>query len=112
MTKKEVLALNNSEIDKVVKIQGTKFDRKKKVSANTISNIRWLRSCGKSYAAIAEETGVSTGTVRYYTDPFYRFSVCHTGGTHATSSVHTTAERGEYKRKLVSANAHVIYPMD
>lgn len=111
MTKKEVLALNNSDLDRVVKIQGTRFDRKRKVSANTIEVIKWLKACGCTHAYIARAVGVSEKTVKYHTDPDYRYRDCHKGGTHAKSANYSEAERGEYKRKLVSSNAHVIYPM-
>ena len=111
MTKKEVLALSNSELDKVVKIQGTKFDRKRKVSDRTISEIQRLFRCGKSMYSISKEMGVSVTTVQYYTDPVFRFLRNHTGGSHA-HGVMDASNRAEYKRSLVRSNAKVVYPMD
>lgn len=111
MTKKNVLSLSNYELDKVVKIQGTKFDRKRKLSDNTIAKIKWLHSCGKSYHKIANLLGVSYSAARYYTDPIYKYLVCHRGGSHAHGEL-TLNNRAEYKRGLVAANARVIYPMD
>lgn len=112
MTKKEVLGMNDRDIDRVVKIQGTRFDRKRKVSKETIEKIKYLRVCGKSYSSIAKELGISDKTARYYCDDFYRWLDCHKGGTHKKSAIFTPSERGGYKRRLVSANAHVIYPKD
>ena len=111
MTKKEVLALSNSELDKAVKIQGTKFDRKRKLSNSTIDRIKYLSSCGKSFYAIANMLGLNYATVRYHSDEAFRWKVNHRGGSHAQSSIYTPSERANYKRGLVSANAHVIYPM-
>ena len=112
MKRKDVSKMSNVEVDKTVKIQGTKFDRKRKIGDDTINQIKYLRSCGKTLSAISREVGVSAPMVRYYTDAEYRYKHCHMGGTHAQSEVHDLNERADYKRRLMRAGARVIYPMD
>lgn len=109
MTKKEILNMSNNALDKVVKIQGTRFDRKRKVSAKTIEKINYLKACGVSNTSIAENLNISTKTVRYYTDDAYRWMDCHKGGTHGHGKI-TASNRAQYKRMLLSSNANVIYP--
>lgn len=111
MTKKEVLGLSDYALDKVVKIQGTKFDRKRKISDNTISKIKYLRACGNSFSTIAKKLNVSYIAARYYTDEEFKNKLNHRPGSHANGNF-TIKDRADYKRKLVSSNAHVIYPMD
>lgn len=109
MTKKEILGMSDNALDKVVKIQGTRFDRKRKVSAKTIEKINYLKACGLTNSAISENLSVSTKVVKYYTDASYRYRDCHKGGTHAHGKK-TTQDRAQYKRTLLSSNANVIYP--
>jgi hypothetical protein len=111
MTKKELLSMSNYNLDKTVKIQGTKFDRKRKVSAKTIAKINYLKACGKTYCEIAKMLELNPITVRYHFDENYKYKMCHVGGTHAHGNLDLD-NRASYKRSLVSANAHVIYPMD
>lgn len=110
MTKKEVLKLSDSAVDTTVKIQGTKFDRKVKISPSTIDKMKYLSACGYSNYKIAKMCNVSHTAVRYHLDPEYRYAVNHSGGTHAVGYL-DLHNRANYKRKLVSSNAHVIYPM-
>lgn len=109
MTKKEILNLSDNELDRVVKIQGTRFDRKRKVNPQMAEKISYLKACGLTNATIAENVGVSSTTVRYYTDDRFRYNVCHVGGTHAKGN-RTLEDRAQYKRNLVSVGANVIYP--
>ena len=111
MKKKEVLSLSDYALDKVVKIQGTKFDRKRKLSDKTISKMKYLSACGYSASRIAKTLGTNYVVVKYHTDPEYRYRVNHKGGSHSHGEM-DLQNRAEYKRGLVSANAHVIYPMD
>lgn len=113
MTKKEVMNMSDSMLDKTVKIQGTKFDRKVKVSNSTIEKMNWMRSCGKSYSSIANALGVSYTTVKYHTDPAWRakFNSSRSGKHTGTDNI-TFNDRVSYKRSLLASNAHVIYPMD
>ena len=111
-TKRQVLiASSDSVVDKAVKIQGTKFDRKRKISQSTIEKMQYLAKCGLGVSAIAKTCGVSPMMVKYHTDPVWRmiYNLTRSGKHYGAPS--DVAERVAYKRKLLKTNASVIYPM-
>lgn len=103
MNKKEILKLTDAQLDAKVKIQGTKYDRKRKISDWTITKMKRMSKKGKTPSEIAEKLGISIIGVKYNIDPEFkrlhneRRSGAHTGTTHIT-----TADRIAYKRSLVS----------
>jgi transposase-like protein len=107
--KKDLLSLTNDQLDSVVKIQGTKFDRKRKVNENVRTRMINMASRGDTYCTIAKKLGYSPSTVRYIIDEDFRRlhnifrDGAHTGVTHISKS-----DRAAYKRKLVQAGAGVI----
>ena len=111
MTKKEVLRMSDSAVDSTVKIQGTKFDRKWTISQDLVKKMQWLAACGLTPTQIAERCCVSWGVAKYHTDPEYRYWHNRTKNSKHYGKSSDVSERASYKRKLVSANAHVIYPM-
>ena len=66
--KKAILALNDKELDKAVKIAGTQYDRKRKISDKQIDAARKLVSKGKSFEYIIEKLklNVTANTIRYH----------------------------------------------
>lgn len=103
MNKIELLTLTDDVLDKKVKIQGTKYDRKRTISDEVINKmLKMVKK--KDYAEIAKNLGLSVRDVRYHTDPIYRaeylskLSGKHTGKDHITMK-----DRVAYKRKLVAA---------
>ena len=103
MNRIDVLKMTDGDLDKAVKIQGTDYDRKRKVTSRILRKMRKLKSRGKEYADIARELGLSTKTVRYNLDENYRnnyklsLSGAHTGKDHITKK-----NRVAYKRELVA----------
>ena len=113
MTKKEVLSMSNSKLDKVVKIQGTKFDRKRKLSDMTVDTIKWLSSCGMGTAKIASKLNLNYSVVKYWSMSYDERTEHNLLTSHPHSGVDniTPQDRAQYKRKLVASGAHVIYDM-
>lgn len=103
MKRIDVLKMTDDDLDKAVKIQGTDYDRKRKVTSKILAEMRKMESRGKKYADIARELGLSTKTVRYYLDEDYRTnykfspSGAHTGKDHITKK-----NRVAYKRELIA----------
>ena len=72
MTKREIMKLSDTALDKAVKIQGTNFDRKRKVTKQMQYRMKQMVDSGKSITYIAEHFDVTPQTVRYNTDPEYK----------------------------------------
>ena len=108
MTKKEskilqTLALTDDALDKVVKIQGTKYDRKRKVSEATLKKMLSM-SKNKSYQEIARKLDMSPITVRYNIDPVWRAQYNQKrDGKHTGKKNISILDRVAYKRSLVAA---------
>lgn len=104
MTKnaKKFLQKSDVEVDKIVKIQGTPFDRKRKLSEATLKKMNHLYKKGKSFADIASKFGCSLTTVKYNLDPeFKAYHNSHRDGKHTGIDVMTFSNRVKYKRDLV-----------
>ena len=110
MKRSDILKMSDSAVNKAVKIQGTKFDRKRKYSDKVISTAQWLCACGVPVAKIAAKLNLNYSTVKRWVDDEFRYKCDHVGGTHDVGYI-SNAERAEYKRKLVASGAHVIYDM-
>lgn len=103
MNRIDILKMTDGELDKAVKIQGTDYDRKRKVTSKVLSKMRKLESKGKDYADIAKELGFSTKTVRYNLDEAYReYYKSAYGGPHIGKTHLTKTNRVAYKRDLVA----------
>lgn len=98
-----MLKMVDNELDKAVKIQGTDFDRKRKVTSKMRESMKRMQKEGKTFREIAERFGVDHRTVRYNLDPNYctyckvTTSGAHTGKTHISKN-----NRVAYKRDLVA----------
>lgn len=103
MNKIDVLRMTDGELDKAVKIQGTDYDRKRKVTSKVLAKMRKLEEKGKDYAEIAKELGFSKKTVRYNLDREYRevYKAVY-GGPHTGKTRITKNNRVAYKRDLVA----------
>ena len=109
MKKRQVLKLDDKELDKLIKIQGTQYDRKRKLTDKQIESARELYA---KYDAtvwdLAVMFGVSVRTIRYNLQTSYREHVLAYAKAHPQTSKrqydHTAAlsERAKYKRKLVA----------
>lgn len=57
--------MTDREVDQVVKIQGTIFDRKRKLAPSAVEVMQNMRFDGNTYAEIGEKLGITATTVRY-----------------------------------------------
>ena len=105
MNKKlEILKMTDEAVDKKVKIQGTEFDRKRKISKATLRKMLSLKSKNKTVAEIARQLGLCYHTVRYNIDPEFRKIYNATrDGRHTGKNHITVKNRVAYKRELVAA---------
>ena len=103
LNKIEALTLTDDKLDIAVKIQGTPYDRKRKISPDTIKKMTKLSKAGKSVAEIANKLGVSYVGVRYNIDPIWRATYnANRDGKHTGKDKITTNNRVAYKRTLVA----------
>ena len=103
LNKIEALTLTDDKLDEAVKIQGTPYDRKRKISADTIKKMTKLSKAGKSVAEIANKLGVNYLSVRYNIDPEWKATYNATrNGKHTGKDKITVKDRVAYKRNLVA----------
>ena len=105
MNKKELLNESAAVIDATVKIQGTNYDRKRKVTKSMKYRMEQMFKSGKTYTQIAEHFGVNPQTVRYNIDEEYRAWKLEDRKNYARNwqpDSTTKAERVEYKKELLS----------
>lgn len=108
MTKKEAkiietLTLNDNELNKAVKIQGTEYDRKRKISTSTLKKMLAMSKKNKSYQEIACKLGLSPTTVRYNIDPVWKAAFnAKRDGKHTGKDNISISDRVAYKRSLVA----------
>ena len=103
MKKIELLKLTDEKLDNLVKIQGTQYDRKRKVSDKLITKMLKMAR-RKDYKQIASKLGLTNRTVRYYTDPIFRSTYIKSlSGKHTGKDKITVTDRVAYKRSLVAS---------
>ena len=104
MTKVEILSMMDADLDKKVKIQGTPYDRKRRVSDATIKKMVKMFGNGKTVSEIASKLGLCYHTVHYNVDPVWRAKYNATrNGAHTGKDKITVSNRIAYKRMLVAA---------
>lgn len=106
MKKKEILKLDDSSINKLITINGTNFDRRRKVNPKNIKKMIRLYECGKPFTEIGKEFNMNPFTVRYNIDPIFRdtYNINRRGRTQKNyhSDIKTERqERAAYKRQLI-----------
>ena len=112
MTKKQkLISSSDSVVDHSVKVQGTRFDRKWTIPQSLVEKMLWLSKCGLNTNEIATMCGVSWSVAKYHTDPAWRYIHNRTKNSKHYGTKSDVSERANYKRKLLKANAHVVYPM-
>ena len=93
----------DSEVDKAVKIQGTPYDRKRKITSSTLTKMQKLSKKNKTFAQIAKELGLNYTTVRYNLDDEFRKTYNATrNGAHTGKDHISIQNRVAYKRALVA----------
>lgn len=71
MTKKELIKSSDAVINTKVKVAGTNYDRRRKVTKDMSRRMNQMYEAGKSLSTIAERFDVSPDTVRRTVDPAY-----------------------------------------
>ena len=116
MTRKEILKLEDmTQVDSIVKIAGTNYDRRRKGTTNAlISKLRRAYAAGRSIEALAEKYDLSTSKVRYWVDDDYK-AAKNSHRKDFKKSIPTktrleaAAERGYYKMNLVKHRKKVRF---
>lgn len=101
---KRIVDRTNSEIDNAVKIQGTNYDRKRKVTKDMKRRMQQMYDSGKTYGYIADYYGVSWPTVKYNLDEEFKKEINEKRNDYARNwkpTNETYLERVDYKRKLL-----------
>lgn len=99
-----LLKMNDDQLDKEVKIQGTKYDRKRKLSDETLKKISNMAKKNLTYSKIAKDLGISYTIVRYHMDKAWRESFnAKRDGRHTGKDHISIKNRVAYKRALVAA---------
>lgn len=103
MNKIELLTLTDEALDAKVKIQGTKYDRKRKLSDQLIRKMNSMSKRGKSVSEIAKKFGLNYLTVKYNVDPIFKEEYnARRDGKHTGKDKITVKNRISYKRALVA----------
>lgn len=110
MKKRELMKLSDNQLDTKVKIQGTNFDRKRKVTRQMQYRMLQMLKAGKDMKTIAEHFNVTPHTVKYNTDPEFKkqWNKNRNGKHYGTTSNYSSADRGAYKRELLKLRKSVI----
>ena len=100
--RKVILTYNDEQIDALVKIQGTQYDRKRKLTDKQVSEIKQKLDKGISVEALAQQYNVSEWIIRYNTNPQFRaHQLAIRTGAHTGVDTITFEDRVNYKRYLV-----------
>ena len=100
MKHSEINAMSNREILARVRIAGTKFDRRVKVTKEMDAKMKSMYADGITLQKIADRFGVAVSTVLRHVDHDYWESRRHDGGKNRTSKI-SSKELAEYKRSLL-----------
>lgn len=113
--RKEILkGCDNFEIDELIKIQSTEFDRKRKYDDIHITLIRKeYKENGLSISEIARKYSMNYTTVKYNVDDYFKTIYnAKRDGKHTGVDVCDFMNRVEYKRQLIKSKkikvAHLI----
>lgn len=97
-----ILKYDDLQLDQVVKIQGTQYDRKRKLSDAQVDAIKAKLDKNIPIEALAKEYNVSAWVIRYNTDPEFRAHQLQIRtGEHTGVDTMTFEDRVAYKRSLV-----------
>ena len=108
---KSLLQLDDKSLDKAVKISGTQYDRRRRLTDKQIARIHKLfTSRNKSIEYLANKFKVDSRTIRYHLDSDYRKS--RISQAKSRKSIIITSEeallrlteRANYKRTLIRKN--------
>jgi len=105
MTKNELLSLSDNQLNKAVRIQGTDYDRRRKVTKEIKYRMQRMYDSGKDYKYIANHYGVAPNTVRRNLDESFRRNEDLARKYRArSSSIKDWRGLSLYKRALIERN--------
>ena len=100
-----ILKYDDLQLDQVVKIQGTQYDRKRKLTERQVAEIVDELGEGIPVEALAQKYNVSEWIIKYNTDPAFRAHQLKL--REKKSKAHINAmdfeDRVAYKRNLISS---------
>ena len=98
-----ILKYDDLSLDQVVKIQGTQYDRKRKLTDDMLKQIKAKLEKGIPVEALSEEFAVSEWVIRYNTDSAFRaHQIALRSGKHTGIDTMTFEDRVAYKRSLIA----------
>lgn len=101
--KQKLLALNDVALNKAVKIKGTDFDRRRKLSVKDVEKIKRKYNKGVTQKDLADEFGVSIPTIRYHVNSRFKFDINYMRSFYRTvPSKITPKDLANYKRNLIA----------
>lgn len=101
--RKKVLKMDNKTLDSKVLIQGTEFDRKRKLTEKDLYLIKYGLCVGYSVKELSNQYGVSEWIIKYNTDPDFKKHQLELrkGKSKAHENTLDDENRANYKRYLV-----------
>lgn len=97
-----ILKYDDEKLDSIVKIQGTQYDRKRKLTDAQLKEIKEKLTKNIPVEALAKEYNVSEWVIKYNTDPAFReHQLKIRNGEHTGVDTMTFENRVAYKRSLV-----------
>lgn len=101
MKRSKLLQLNNSELNSIVKIEGTKYDRRRKLSDSQIKELKKLFNKGELVCNLAKIYNITERTVLYHCVKGQKEFVNSYRAMYKQYSKSNVNERAEYKRLLI-----------
>lgn len=115
MTKKEIINSADSTLNSMIKIAGTNYDRRRKVTNSMRRRMLQMYGAGKSISSIANHFSVSRDTVKRTVDESYNESekirkkeLRNRMGYEPEYDPTRHKELANYKRKLLKENKKLI----
>ena len=105
MKRRAILKLDDITLDQKVKIQGTQFDRKRKLTDKDINKMRKLIGKGYTLDNLSLIYNVDVRTIKYNLDPDYKAHIqsyqAENYGKHTGIDTYNFENRVAYKRLLI-----------
>ena len=115
MTKRELMKCSDSKFNSMVKIAGTNYDRRRKVTKSMRNRMNQMYDAGKSIYSIADHFDVSPDTVKRTVDDFFNESekirkkaLNKRMGYKSEYNPNKRKELANYKRNLLKENKKLI----
>jgi hypothetical protein len=99
--------MTDHEVDKLIKIQGTDYDRRRKLKTKDITCIQRCYKRGVSLVDLARKYKVSPGTIKYHVDAKFKIAQNNTRASFGYAPFDETAQRNSrvaYKRSILNNN--------